>query len=268
MTRARALKTAIRTRALKTGERYTTARRHVLKALKFKVGDAEGLPRHKQGLPPRDEGFPRQAAVGAVSAKGSVSDAKSREKTGHGLDHWFGVLDRFGAVEKGHTAAARHLYDVHGVDGWYAQGITVAYERARGVRTVNQRCDGEYEVSASKVVTAETPRVIAALSQKRQRVKWAAAADQALVAALAAALDAPSSKGFIVRPDGQARVRYKWDGTTVELRLTPKPGGKTSLVVQHMKLPSADSVETRRAEWRAAFQAIADRSLRSRGDRR
>ncbi|HEX7779978.1 MAG TPA: hypothetical protein VF424_12085 [Vicinamibacterales bacterium] len=66
----------------------------------------------------------------------------SRAKTGRGLDHWFEVLDRFGAVEKGHTAAARHLYDAHGVDGWYAQGITVAYERARGVRGVNQRRDG------------------------------------------------------------------------------------------------------------------------------
>ena len=31
MTRARALKQAIRARAAKTGERYTTARRHVLK---------------------------------------------------------------------------------------------------------------------------------------------------------------------------------------------------------------------------------------------
>ena len=64
--------------------------------------------------------------------RGSVTDEKAREKTGHGLDHWFAVLDRFGGVEKGHSASARHLHDDHGVPGWYAQGITVAYERARG----------------------------------------------------------------------------------------------------------------------------------------
>jgi hypothetical protein len=254
MTRARALKTAIRTRASKTGERYTTARRHVLKALKGRGGDPERLPSPKPAaVPLKLAATPAPAA----SAKGSVSDAKSREKTGHGLDHWFGVLDRFGAVEKGHTAAARHLYESHGVDGWYAQGITVAYERARGVRTLNQRCDGDYEVSASKVIGAEATRVVAALSQRRQRARWAAAAAPALVGALAAALDAPSSKGFIVRPDGQARYRYKWDATTVQLWVTPKPGGKSTLVVQHMKLASADVVETRRSEWRAAFAAIA-----------
>jgi hypothetical protein len=251
MTRARALKTAIRTRARKTGERYTTARRHVLKALR-----PAGDPEVSRGDP---QGSPRQVRSGVpqASAKGSVSDAKSREKTGHGLDHWFEVLDRFGAVEKGHTASARHLNETLGVDGWYAQGITVAYERARGVRAVNQRCDGVFEVSASKVLAAETPRVIAALSQKRQRAKWAGAADPGLVGALAAALAASSSKGFIVRPDGQARARYKWDDTTVELRLTPKAGGKTTLVVQHMKLTGAEMVEERRAQWRAAFQAIA-----------
>ena len=76
------------------------------------------------------------------------------------------MLDRFGAVEKGHTAAARHLHEAHHVDGWYAQGITVAYERARGVRAVNQRRDGEYEVSVSKVVAADTTDVIKAFTER------------------------------------------------------------------------------------------------------
>ena len=155
MTRARALKQVIRARAAKTGERYTTARRHVLKDLQQTTVPAARL---------RSTTAPRAAAAG--SSKGSVSDAKSLEKTGHGLDHWFDVLDRFGAVDKGHTAAARHLYDVHHVDGWYAQGITVAYERARGVRALNQRCDGGYQVSVSKVVAAETTDVIKAFTER------------------------------------------------------------------------------------------------------
>ena len=106
MTRARALKQVIRARAAKTGERYTTARRHVLKDLQ---GRAAPSTRPRSTTPPR--------AAAAGSSKGSVSDAKSLEKTGHGLDHWFEVLDRFGAVEKGHTAAARHLYEAHHIDG-------------------------------------------------------------------------------------------------------------------------------------------------------
>jgi len=246
MTRARALKQVIRARAAKTGERYTIARRHVLKDLP---------PRTAPSARPRSMTATRAAAAG--SSKGSVSDAKSLEKTGHGLDHWFEVLDRFGAVEKGHTAAARHLHEAHHVNGWYAQGITVAYERARGMRALNQRCDGEYEVSVSKVVAADTTDVIKAFTETRRRRRWVEGIDARLVSALSAGLDSPASKGFVVRPDGQARFLYKWDGTTVQLYVLPKPGGKVSVVVVNTKLPGAAIVEERREQWRIALRAVA-----------
>ncbi len=251
MTRARALKQIIRARAAKTGERYTTARRHVLRDLQQRTAP---LPR------PVATTATRAAAAGSsrVSSKGSVSDAKSLEKTGHGLDHWFEVLDRFGAVDKGHTAAARHLSETHHVDGWYAQGITVAYERARGVRALNQRRDGEYEVSVSKVMTAADAKgVIKAFTETRRRRRWMDGVDARLVHALSAALDSPASKGFVIRPDGQARFRYKWDGTTVQFYLSPKPGGKVSVVVANTKMPGAAMVDERRAQWRTALNAVA-----------
>ena len=244
MTRARALKRVIRARAARTGERYTTARRHVLKSLPA-VSIAPN--------PSRTEAAPR--AVAKPESKG-MSDAKVREKTGHGLDHWFEVLDRFGAVEKGHTVAARHLYETHGVDGWYAQGITVAYERARGLRAVNQRCDGWYEVSVSKILATNTTGIIKALSDPVRRERLAGA-DTGLMAALNTALDSPESKGFVVRPDGQARFRYKWGDTTVQLHVWPRPGGKVSLVVTNEKLRAAEMVEERRGMWRVALNAIA-----------
>jgi hypothetical protein len=172
------------------------------------------------------------------------------------LDHWFEVLDRFAAVAKGHTAAARHLYEAHGVEGWYAQGITVAYERARGVRGANQRCDGAYEVSVSKVMTGNARRVIAAITDARTRRRFTRV-DAALVEALWNALDRPSSKGFVVRPDGQGRFRYNWGKTTVQLYLQPKAGGKVSVVATNMKLTGAAMVEERRALWRTALDSLA-----------
>jgi hypothetical protein len=233
MTRARALKTIIRARAAKTGERYTTARRHVLNELR------------PQTAPP-------------VVPRVSVSDAKFREKTGHGLDHWFAVLDRFGGVSKGHTALARHLYETHGVPGWHSQGITVAYERARGARAANQRCDGAYEVSVSKVVTAKAIDVVKALEDKRVRGRWVKGLDPALVKALVAGLDGPAAKGIVVRPDGLGRFRYKWGDTIVQFYFVPK-GDKVSVVATNSKLADAAMVEARRGLWRAALNALAAR---------
>ncbi len=245
MTRAAALKKVIRARAAKTGERYTTARRHVLNELQ------------QRSAPPAVITSPRTERPSPGVSRGSVSDATSREKTGHGLTHWFDVLDRFSAVEKGHTAAARHLHDAHSVPGWYAQGITVAYERARGVRALNQRGDGAYEVSISKVVAATTADVINAFTKKSRRT-WMRMIDTNLSRALTAALDGSASKGFLVRPDGQGRLRYKWDGTTVQFYLLPKAGGKLSVVVTNTKLAGAAILEQRRRQWRTALNALAE----------
>jgi hypothetical protein len=240
MTRARALKQVIRARAEKTGERYTTARRQILRELKVSVKAALPAP---PALP--------------ASTKGGLSDAKSIEKTGHDLAHWFDILDRFGGIEKGHTASTELLYKEHDVPGWYCQGIVVAYERARGKRVMNQRCDGAFEVSVSKVIAAKTPALIKALTDPKKRKQWAIDADAGLVKALEAGLKDPKSKGFITRPDGQSRFRFKWDGMTVQFNLYPKGPEKTSIVAQQMKLADAKAVDRYRAVWKSAFAAMA-----------
>lgn len=247
MTRARALKQVIRARAEKTGERYTTARRHVLRGL------TDDKPK---GLSPQVAMKPDPPVVPA-SVKGGLSDAKTIEKTGHDLAHWFGILDRFGGIEKGHTASTTFLYENYHVTGWYCQGIVVAYERARGKRVMNQRCDGAFEVSVSKVIGATTPALVKAFTDAKTRNKWAIDADAGLIKAFEAGLKEAKSKGFITRPDGQSRFRFKWDGTTVQFNLYPKGPGKTSIVAQQMKLRDAGEVERYRGLWKTAFTALA-----------
>jgi uncharacterized protein YndB with AHSA1/START domain len=248
MTRARALKQAIRARAAKTGERYTTARRHILRELNPPSDNAR-----KASPPPAST-----AATKPVSTKGGLSDAKTIEKTGHDLAYWFDVMDRFGGAEKGHTALTKHLYEKFEVPGWYCQGIVVAYERARGKRVMNQKCDGTFEVSVSKVIAVKTATLVKALTDPKQRKRWSGKADAALVKALEAGLTKSKSKGIVARPDGLVRYRYPWDSTTVQWYLTPKGPGKTSVVVSNMKLPGAESVEGYRAMWKATLAAIAE----------
>jgi len=245
MTRARALKQVIRARAAKTGERYTTARRHVLRE---QLNEPEGSLR--QTPSPK----PQAASRKPVSTKGGMSDATSIRKTGHDLAHWFAVLDKFDAIKKGHTKAADHLHSGHGVPGWYCQGITVAYERERGVRVMNQKCDGKFEVNVSKVMAATPAQLIKAIKKSDG---WTGGVDRDLLKTLASALKDKKSKGFITRPDGQARFRYKWNDTTVQFNMYPKGAAKTSFVVGHLDLTSPDAVETNRAKWKAALGALA-----------
>ncbi len=239
MTEAKKLKRTIRARAKRTGESYAVARTHVLAKV--------------------DKERARSTADAAAKARsgpsaGSVSEAKCIERTGHGFDHWFALLDAFGARNKGHTAAARYLREEHTVSPWYCQGITVAYERARGLREVNQTCAGGFEVSVSRVLPLGVSEATAGLSRKDQRARWLPDVGGQLATGLTAAL---ASKRL--RRNGDvATFRYADRDATVEWRFAAKPDGRSTVVVRTSGLANAAGVERARAEWRGALDRLRD----------
>jgi hypothetical protein len=233
MTRAAKLKKTIRARAARTGESYSAARRQHL---------AHRAPRQPAPEPPPASG-----------AGGAVSDAKCWERTGRSLEDWYRVLDSFDTATKGHTAAARHLRDQHGVSAWYSQGITVAYERARSLRAVNQRTDGSFEVSVSRTLPAEVGRTVAALQREALRSRWLPAADPALRRALVAGL---RTGRFRYRKDRSAYLTYRWGKTGVEISVEPRPGGRSRVSVTSRRLPGSEAVAERRVAWRATLDAL------------
>jgi hypothetical protein len=234
MTHAKKLKKRIRARARKTGESYTAARRHVMAARPVKT-----------------------AGPGALAGK----DARLVERTGHGRAHWFATLDAFDARAKGHTAAARHLAEAHGVAGWYAQMITVEYERAHGLRAQNQRCTGDYEVSVSKTLPASVPEVARALADRRRRTAWLADAPVDLEAALDAAL--AGAKSVRVRERGDAVFRYRTDAVLVAIRIDARSDGRSAFVAQTMGLASPADVDRHRAAWKTALAGLAQHLARA-----
>jgi hypothetical protein len=240
MTKARKLKKIIRERSAKTGERYTAARRQVL------------LARDKRATPP----VATAAPVRRSAPRTGISDPAVAKKTGHGFDHWFAVLDAFDVASKGHTAAAAHLHSIHGVPGWHAQMISVAYERARGIRAVNQASSGRFQVSVSKTMGASVAAVAAAIGDARRRGQWLKGADPDLRRALNAAFGGAKPKQVTLKNANSGRLRYAWGGA-VEIRITGKPkGGGCSVVADNMALKDAGHVERRRAAWRVALDAL------------
>jgi hypothetical protein len=250
MTQQKKLKKAIRARSQKTGESYTSARRQVLLARDKKAASSR-QPAAPEPPPPAP--VPSAPRV-TKPAKGEVSDESARKKAGYGLDHWFAVLDAFGAATKRHTAAAAHLHEKHGVPGWHAQGITVAYERARGLRAMHQSCAGDFQVSVSKTVPAPVAEVIDAFKSAERRAAWLQGADAGLVRALDAAFS--GDKPREVKTKGRdAWFRFPWDSTKVEIRITGKPKG-ASVAMDSTKLADAEQVEQRRAQCRVALAGL------------
>ena len=236
MTHAKKLKKKIRARAGRTGESYTTARRHVL------------TTRAKQSAPaPETKPAPMPSMT-----RGAVSSAKVLERTGRPLEHWFAVLDSFGAKQQGHTLAARHLAQAHGVDGWYTQAITVAYERHHGLRALNQRADGDYEVSVSRVVSATPAAVAAAFNDTSLRRRWLAGQDRTI----GAGLREERRPMAVVKDGAAARLRFKTGANTVQITVDAKPNRRASVVATAIKLARSEDLEEQRAVWRSALESL------------
>ena len=130
MTTHKTLKRRVRARMEKTGERYTVARRNVLSE------------------PASERGAPEPAAAGAPPP---VSDDAVRKGTGRSWEEWFGILDAAGAVAWKHPDIARWLAAEFAISGWWAQGVTVGFERARGLRARHERPSG-FSLSVTKTV--------------------------------------------------------------------------------------------------------------------
>src|SRR5215470_4635421 len=145
----RDFKRLVRARMQKTGEAYTTARSRLLQK--------------KTSVTPE----PPAPTPVAYAKLGGKSDAVMKTNTGHTWEQWVEILDRVSAHQWTHGRIAEHVNQEHNVPGWWAQSVTVGYERIRGLRAVGQRRDGSFEASKSKTFAVPLNRLYRAWSTNR-----------------------------------------------------------------------------------------------------
>jgi hypothetical protein len=214
MTRDKAQKRATRARMAKTGERYSAARRHVVKPTEELRAD--DLPQ---------------------------TDANVRQNTGKGWREWLRILDAWGAEERKHGDIVGYLMDQHGMPGWWAQTVTIGYERARGMRAKYQTVVGSFQVSVSKTFPIGVGELFKAFAEAPQRNRW---------------LDRGMLKVRTTRKDRSARFDFR-DGTSrVVVSFDPKGRLKTTVAVQHERLPDAQAVEEMRGMWKELLKRLGE----------
>jgi Domain of unknown function (DUF4287) len=207
MTTQQSFKRRVRARMEKTGESYTAAR--------------------AQLLPP--EYVPR------------IADEKVEAATGHVWRDWFDLLDDWGAVDREHKEIAAWLMAEHGVPGWWAQGVTVEYEKARGLRPIGGDRDGTYNVSASKTIGVPVERLFEAWSDPSQRERWLGEFD------LYERTSTP--------PRG---ARYDWEGGSSRVIVLCESKGETksTVSISHERLPDADEAARLKEFWRGRMSVL------------
>ncbi|HET9983910.1 MAG TPA: hypothetical protein VFQ38_10000 [Longimicrobiales bacterium] len=191
-------------------------------------------------------GAGKRAAEANVAEKASeeqhnrIGDAAVRAKTGKAWREWFEILDAAGAATLSHRDIALLLHEAHGVDGWWAQMVTVGYEQARGRREKHQTSDG-YNANASKTIAVPLARLWTAWDDDGERRAW---------------LGAPAATRTSSTPEKVLRLAWEDGRSRVEVRFTAKGDAKSQVAVDHTRLSSAQEVAALKAYWGEALNRL------------
>lgn len=211
-------KRLVRARMTKTGESYTAARARLLKT------------KTRTSNPVID-----------YAKLAGMSDAVIKAKTGCTWERWTHALDYAGAHAWPHRKIADYVHKTFKVPDWWTQTVTVGYERIKGIRAIGQRRDGSFEASKSKTFAVPLARLYKSWSDVKRRTKW-------LPDELTVRSATPQKYMRIVWPDS----------TLIQLVFAKKGAAKSSVAVQHTKLPDRAAVTKMKAFWEDRLKALGD----------
>ena len=230
------LKRLVRARMKKTREAYTTARAHLLKKPRRKTVSKTVLA---------------AAAKVDYAALAGTSDATIKAKTGCTWERWVGALDYLGAKDMSHRDIAALVSKKYKIDGWWAQSVTVGYERIKGLRARGQRRDGTYEATKSRTFDVPVKTLFDAWADASVRRRW---------------LDGESVK--VRTATAPKSMRLGWsDGSIIAIGFEAKGKSKSSVAVQHTKLPDKETADRLKQYWSDRLDTLGE-ALSERDDRR
>lgn len=177
----------------------------------------------------------------------SVSEESLKNATGKSWPDWFDYLDRIKARQLSHKEIAANLQETAGMKGWWAQTITVEYERKIGRREVGQSCEGDFQASSSKTLPGTMDQVF---------LHW-----QEFVKDL----DHFDQVRFSSTPKMSETQKWRYwrvslqDGSRLSIIINQKSAEKVLIAVNHEQLASAKAVEDWKAYWKSQLLKFSKR---------
>ena len=221
-------KRLVRARMRKTGESYTAAR-------------AQLLAKPTRSRSTKKTARPTAPAVDYAKVAG-MSDAVVKEKTGCQWDRWVKALDHYGAAELPHREIVDLVQKKYKVGDWWAQMVTVGYERIKGLRARGQRRDGSYEATKSRTFNVPVATLHNAFADATIRRRW---------------FDEPGLKVRTSTPPKSIRLGLA-DGSIVAVGFTSKGDARSMVALSHEKLRSKEEAERLKQDWGARLDALAE----------
>jgi uncharacterized protein YndB with AHSA1/START domain len=207
----------------------------------------------------------------------TMNEQTLKKATGRSKSEWYGIIRSGGKAEASHKEIADFLHEAHGVSRWWAQEITVEYEKHIGRRVLGQTQDGSFQIGVSRTISASADRVWNLLESAEgiglitsdpggDRPSVPAEPGQEFFEALAS-LEGQSAAGISIEtttfePGSHVRMRWqrpRWQAHSIlQIRVTAKSESKTTLSFHQEKLPSWSDREELQRHWRRVAEEMAE----------
>ncbi|HEV7992524.1 MAG TPA: hypothetical protein VGP25_11910 [Gemmatimonadaceae bacterium] len=233
MPRDKDLKRLVRARMTKTGEAYTAARAHVVRAPR-KSNAVDGALASTTTI--------AQPAPADYPALAGMSDDAIRDATGCTWERWVKALDAHGAAELSHRDIAALITEKYEIPAWWTQMVAVGYERIRGLRARGQQRNGTFGMTRSRTFPVDVTTLFDAWADARTRRRWL------------------GERGAKVRTATSPRsMRLQMaDGAIVAVGFAAKGKGKSSVAVEQAKLPDRAAADRLKQIWSARLDALGE----------
>jgi uncharacterized protein YndB with AHSA1/START domain len=168
------------------------------------------------------------------------SDAVLETRTGCTWERWVRALDRVQAYTWSHGEIAAHVREKYEIPGWWAQGVTVGYERIKGLRAAGQRRDGSFAATKSRTFSVPLVRLYRAFHDARTRARWL-----------------PGVRLTVRAAKRGKSMRITWpDRTSVAVGFTSKGPAKSAVAVEHEKLADRAAAARVKQYWAERLDAL------------
>ena len=233
MPRQKDLKRLVRARMTKTGEAYTAARAHI-------VRKPSGLTTSNDIAAAPRAATPAHPSPKEYAALAGISDAALKQKTGCTWEHWVKALDHYGAAEMPHRDIAALVKAKYKTPSWWAQTVVVGYERIRGLRARGQQRNGTFAMTKSRTFNVNVTTLFDAWANAGTRRRWLK--DQNV---RVRSTTAPKS------------MRIEWaGGGIVAVGFVDKGKRKSSVALEHAKLPDRETADRLKQYWSERLDAL------------
>jgi hypothetical protein len=192
-----------------------------------------------------------------------MNDDALTSGTGKRLEQWRVVIADAGLSEASHREIATYLHTTQGVTYWWAQTITVEYEKLIGRRIHGQTQDGLFQLGVNRTIGVRSDvlwEFVDSSSGETAILGQHVPVETGFVdlhARLASGLSVTTTT-YVPRSHFRMQWRERdWSSHSIlQVRVTPKDGERSVLTFHHEKLPSLADREGYRRRWSDTAERI------------